>query len=482
MSRIAHDYTDEDDLEPIRGSGKRKNRGTNNRANKRNHVGSSMPKLKHELDRRAQSRDLHIQPKTKHQADFLDSLSLNTITIGTGSAGTGKAQPLTSKILTPTGWTTMGDIKIGDYVRSVNDWVEVLQVYPQGYKDCVTFTIDERDKVDSCLEHLWTVLVDGHEFTIPASEVMIHLDKGRSVCIPTPTPIDKVLIDKAYVSIEERLQYLVDLGLKEGKNYTKYSKQLLNTVKEVVLSLGGIITIIPTTTDYTFVSLKLPNGTQLYRRISSYSLIPNQQLCQCILVDHSSHLYVTDNYVLTHNTYLACNYAAKELLAGNIQKIVITRPYVAVSGRTTGFKPDSDLEKLRAFIQPMLNELYQVLTKNRVEQQLGLADQIELAPFESIRGRSFDNTIIIVDEASNTTIGEIQAITTRLGENCKLILIGDNAQTDTQHNGLKWFEDLVYKHEIPNVGVVRFNHDDIVRSEMVKALVIAFEREGGYAS
>lgn len=184
----------------------------------------------------------------------------------------------------------------------------------------------------------------------------------------------------------------------------------------------------------------------------------------------------------TGKTYLACRYAAKELLAGNIQKIVITRPYIAVSGRTTGYKPDTDLEKLRAFIQPMLSVLYEVLGKGMVEQQLLLADKIELAPFESIRGRSFDNAIIIVDESSNTTIGEVQAITTRLGENCRLIMIGDNAQSDTSDNGLKWFEDIVQKHQIPDVGITRFNHDDIVRSSMVKALVIAFEREGGYRS
>lgn len=184
----------------------------------------------------------------------------------------------------------------------------------------------------------------------------------------------------------------------------------------------------------------------------------------------------------TGKSFLACRYAASELLAGNISKIVITRPYVAVSGRTTGFKPKEDLDKLRPFVLPLIGYLSDVLGKGMVEEQLLLADKIELAPLESIRGRNFDNCIIILDEAANTTIGEIQAITTRLGENCRLNCIGDCAQSDTRENGLKWFENLVNKHYIPNVGVVRFNHDDIVRSEMVKQLVIAFEREGGYVS
>lgn len=181
-------------------------------------------------------------------------------------------------------------------------------------------------------------------------------------------------------------------------------------------------------------------------------------------------------------SFLACYYAASELLSGNIQKIVITRPYVAVSGRTTGFKPNTDLEKLRAFVLPMIGYLSEVLGKGMVEEQLQLADKIELAPLESIRGRSFDNCILIVDECSNTTIGEIQAISTRLGENCRCVMIGDCAQSDTKHNGLEWFTNLVQKHYIQDIGVVRFNHDDIVRSGMVKQLVIAFEREGGYVS
>lgn len=184
----------------------------------------------------------------------------------------------------------------------------------------------------------------------------------------------------------------------------------------------------------------------------------------------------------TGKSYLSCRYAATELLAGNIQKIVITRPYVAVSGRTTGFKPNSDLEKLRAFVLPLIGYLSEVLGAGFVEQHLQQGDKIELAPLESIRGRNFDNCILISDESSNMTVGEFQALSTRLGKSTRWFCIGDCAQTDTRENGLKWFENIVQKHYISNVGVVKFTHDDIVRSGMVKELVIAFEKEGGYRS
>lgn len=183
----------------------------------------------------------------------------------------------------------------------------------------------------------------------------------------------------------------------------------------------------------------------------------------------------------TGKTYLACRYAAKELLSGNIRKIIIARPYVALAGRDIGFRPNSELEKLRSFVRPMLGYLSDVLGAAMVEQQVSTeGGKIQLQALDAIRGMSYDNAIILIDEASNLTVAEVQAITTRLGKNCRLILTGDNSQSDTQHNGLRWFEDLVKKHYIQDVGVVRFNHDDIVRSGMVKQLVIAFEREGGY--
>lgn len=181
----------------------------------------------------------------------------------------------------------------------------------------------------------------------------------------------------------------------------------------------------------------------------------------------------------TGKSMLSCYYAASELLAGNIQKIVITRPYVAVSGRTTGFKPNTDIDKLRAFVLPMLGYLYNTLGKGMVEEHIKNYDKVELAPLESIRGRDFKDTIIIVDEAQNCTIDEIKAISTRLGENCRLILIGDNSQSDMNlhQNGLNWFEYILREYQISDTGVIKFTSEDIVRSGMVKELVIAFEKE-----
>ena len=103
--------------------------------------------------------------------------------------------------------------------------------------------------------------------------------------------------------------------------------------------------------------------------------------------------------------------------------------------------------------------------------------QIEVQPMETIRGCSFVDTIVIVDEAQNLNMAEIKAITTRLGENSKLIMMGDPAQSDV-HDGedLDEFVELCVHYNIP-APVVRFQLSDIVRSDIVAQLVKMFTRE-----
>lgn len=182
----------------------------------------------------------------------------------------------------------------------------------------------------------------------------------------------------------------------------------------------------------------------------------------------------------TGKSYIACRYAAKQLLAGEIKKIVITRPYVALANRTTGFKPSTDLEKLRGFVLPMLHYLGEVLGKGMVEEHLHSIDgKIELAPLESLRGRSFDNTIIVVDESQNCVPDEINALVTRIGINSKMIFCGDPVQKDMPESkcGLIYLERLIKRHNIDECGIITFRPEDCVRSGICKAFTIAINRD-----
>lgn len=182
----------------------------------------------------------------------------------------------------------------------------------------------------------------------------------------------------------------------------------------------------------------------------------------------------------TGKTFLACYHAANELLGGHVQRIVITRPYAALANRTTGFKPSTDLEKLRGFILPLLGYLGEVLGKGMVEEHVGKADgKIELAPLESLRGRSFDNTIILVDEAQNCLPEEIEALCTRIGENSSIVFCGDPVQKDVREDkcGLLYLEQIIRRHNIPYSGIINFTQEDVVRSGICRDFVIAFDKE-----
>lgn len=177
-------------------------------------------------------------------------------------------------------------------------------------------------------------------------------------------------------------------------------------------------------------------------------------------------------------TLLACSHAARKLHFGDIRKIVLIRAYQPLAGRSVGFLPGSQTEKLLPYYQQMVDYLVDFLGKGTVDIHL-TQGSIEICSLETIRGRSWDNCIVIVDEAQNLFVPEIQALCTRIGENCQMILCGDKTQTDVKNgmNGLEYLEKLTARYGIQGVEFVVFTRDDICRSGITKEFVIAFEEE-----
>ena len=157
-------------------------------------------------------------------------------------------------------------------------------------------------------------------------------------------------------------------------------------------------------------------------------------------------------------------------------KIVLCRANIP-TGRSLGaFKGGAD-EKLENWLMPMIDCIRSRLGANRYEN-LRSSHQIEYQPLETIRGRSFDNAYLIVDEAQQLNIEEIKAITTRLGVHSKLILMGDLAQSDIRHaSGLGILTKLAKKHNLP-IPHIDFTVDDIVRSDTCSMFVKLFHKEG----
>ena len=178
----------------------------------------------------------------------------------------------------------------------------------------------------------------------------------------------------------------------------------------------------------------------------------------------------------TGKTYVTATYAADLYTTKEIDKIVITRPHVTV-GKDIGYLPGTLEEKTYPWALPVLDVLIKHLGKGVVETGIKNGN-IEMAPLALMRGRSFDNSFIIVDETQNITTHELKMLLTRVGERSKIVLNGDVQQSDLPSgDGLSKVIHLAKKHILP-VPVIEFGISDIIRSDICAQWVKVFLKEG----
>ena len=179
-------------------------------------------------------------------------------------------------------------------------------------------------------------------------------------------------------------------------------------------------------------------------------------------------------------SFMSLTYAAKQLLSKQTRKIVLYRAYQPLANRTVGFLKGDANEKMLPYFAQQVEYLKDVLGAGAFDIALK-AGTIELGLLEAVRGRSFSDAIVVVDEAQLLTPAEIQALVTRIGDNCQMILIGDVNQKDVKHNqlsGLKYLFDIIHQYDIADVGVINFEIDDCQRSGIVKSFLLAFDDSG----
>lgn len=178
----------------------------------------------------------------------------------------------------------------------------------------------------------------------------------------------------------------------------------------------------------------------------------------------------------TGKTYVTATYAADLYTLKEIDKIVITRPHVAV-GKELGFLKGDLHEKTMPWALPVLDVLEKHLGKGTVETGIKNGN-IEMAPLALMRGRSFDNAFIIVDETQNITTHELKMLLTRVGEGTTIVLNGDIQQSDLKEaDGLSKVIHLAKKHQLP-VPIIEFGLEDIIRSDICAQWVRVFMEEG----
>jgi predicted ribonuclease YlaK len=279
-------------------------------------------------------------------------------------------------------------------------------------------------------------------------------------------------------SIKQRIELLQGLLDTDGyisKNGSVFfytvSDQLASDVVEIVNSLGGIVKSSVKYPKYTYrgevrngqkcnvLCICLPNNIMPFKLERKMLLVKDrikyfptryisdiievgQKECQCISVDAPDSLYVTDNFILTHNTLLAVAVGLEKVNMGQYDRIIVMKPMVAVGGKDIGFLPGSKLEKVSAWLGPIKDNIIQLtgfkgydtgkFGGNSFEEMVedGI---IEVEAMAFIQGRSIPNSFIILDEAENVSPKEARMVIERCGKNSKVVFLGDMSQIENPY-------------------------------------------------
>jgi phosphate starvation-inducible PhoH-like protein len=179
----------------------------------------------------------------------------------------------------------------------------------------------------------------------------------------------------------------------------------------------------------------------------------------------------------TGKTYVAVAQAVQQLIAGSVDRLILSRPAVE-AGEKLGFLPGDMREKVDPYLRPLYDALYDMLPTEQVERRMANGE-IEIAPIAFMRGRTLANAFIILDEAQNTTPMQMKMFLTRFGENSRMVVCGDPRQVDLPDIGKSGLADAVKRLEgVRNISMIRFGSADVVRHPLVGAIVDAYEGEG----
>lgn len=301
-----------------------------------------------------------------------------------------------------------------------------------------------------------------------------------------------------YSTIEDRialLQGLLDTDgtvcNKSGSTiFSSSSKGLVEDVQELVRSLGGLATITLKKTKHLdhFVSyLNLPNNITPFRltRKQEKVIFKTKYLTpryitnieyigkveqQCISIDSEEHLYLTDNHVVTHNTFVALH-TALSLLGGKYKKIILVKSVTVLPEEEIGFIPGDMAAKMEPFMISYLGNLRKLIGDKQTDE-LFKTGIIEVLPLAYIRGLSIDNSIVIVDEAQNLSNHIFKSIITRIGSDSKYIFMGDIDQIDRKDIKTSCLQKVFSIFSDYNkIGTIEFTHEDCVRNPIIPEIL-----------
>jgi phosphate starvation-inducible PhoH-like protein len=177
----------------------------------------------------------------------------------------------------------------------------------------------------------------------------------------------------------------------------------------------------------------------------------------------------------TGKTYLAVAMAVSALKKDQVSRIILTRPAVE-AGEALGFLPGELEQKIAPYLRPLYDALRDMLEPEEIERSIA-RQTIEVAPLAYMRGRTLNNAFVILDEAQNTTTEQMFMLLTRIGPRSKCVITGDVTQIDLPANKRSGVvEALQALKNIPGISIVYFNERDVVRHELVRSIITAYQQ------
>lgn len=207
------------------------------------------------------------------------------------------------------------------------------------------------------------------------------------------------------------------------------------------------------------------------RKQRAIEIVPrtrNQERLVLALQDESKHIVVTAGPAGTGKTYLCMLAAVKAFRAGEVKRIVLTRPAVGVEDEKHGFLPGDLNQKMDPWVRPLTDILREYYRQQEIADMI-TEQTIEIAPLAFMRGRTFKDAFIIGDEMQNATPSQVKMLMTRIGEGSKIVITGDVEQADRKgvNNGLMDLCDRLQSRQSKGIAVCQLDNRDIQRHHII---------------
>lgn len=276
--------------------------------------------------------------------------------------------------------------------------------------------------------------------------------------IPVFTRGNELSVDTDDISVRQEFQYIIDRIVDE-----------INDGRNNAVDIIASVLNIERRADMEQTSILVPGAIKkIYPR--------TQNQADYIHSMRSHDLVFCYGAAGSGKTFLAVAEALRLLLTHQKSKIVISRPVVE-AGESLGFLPGDLQDKLNPYLRPFYDAMELILPRETVKRLVD-AGVIEIAPLAYMRGRTLSGSVVILDEAQNTTAAQMKMFLTRMGEGTKVFVVGDITQTDLPkkvQSGLMHAANLL--SSITEIGMNRLTAEDVVRNPLVKKIVKAYENE-----